>query len=212
MDVESGQRKLIVSFRQLRDLLHERHEKMDQVQFYINHSLTNRLGTHVYFFARARYGGKAMAVNVPCSVRTDGTELTAHEYIGGHPEWDQGRVVIGARDGRQILYDIERQAIVGQIATPEIIPGPGGDISLSPDANWFACGYSTSDRRQNKYVILRRSDGASAHSGPFSRGPYTRGQLRIDPAPRWNRDQTAILVPAMTEDGTRQLHLIEIVE
>nr|ACS68532.1 hypothetical protein ObacDRAFT_8529 [uncultured bacterium FLS18] len=212
VDVESGQRKLIVSFRQLRHLLHEQHEKIDEVDFYINHSLINRTGKYVYFFARARYGSDSMAVNAPCSVRTDGTELTAHQYIGGHPEWDHRSVVIGARDGRQIRYDIRQQAIVGQIATPEIIPMPGGDISLSPDANWLACGYATRDRSHNKYVILRRSDGGYAHSRTFSRGPYTRGQLRIDPAPRWNRDQTAILVPEMTADGTRQLHLIEIEE
>lgn len=210
VDVETGKRKLIVSFRQLRDLLRERHKEINVVGFYINHSLSNRTGEYVYFYARARYGGNSMAVNVPCSVRTDGTELKAHDYVGGHPEWDKGTVVIGAKDGRQVRYDINQQAIVGQIATQEIIPGPGGDISLSPDANWLACGYSTRDRGQNKYVIVRRSDGAHAHSPTFSRGPYTRGELRIDPAPRWNREQTAILIPAMTDDGTRQLHLIEV--
>lgn len=210
VDVETGKHKLIVSFRQLRDLLRERHREISEVGFYINHSLSNRTGDYVYFYARARYGGNSMAVNVPCSVRTDGTELKAHDYIGGHPEWDKGTVVIGARDGRLVRYDINRQAIVGQIATPEIIPDPGGDISLSPDANWLACGYSTRDRGQNKYVIVRRSDGAYAHSSTFSRGPYTRGELRIDPAPRWNREQSAILIPAMTDDRTRQLHLIEV--
>ncbi len=210
VDVETGKHKLIVSFRQLRDLLRQRHKEINAVGFYINHSLCNRTGEYVYFYARARYGDKSMAVNVPCSVRTDGTQLKAHDYIGGHPEWDQGTVVIGAKDGRQVRYDINQQAIVGQIATQEIIPGPGGDIALSADANLFACGYSTKDRGQNKYVIVRRSDGAYAHSPPFSRGPYTRGELRIDPAPRWNREQTAILIPAMTDDGTRQLHLIEV--
>jgi len=210
VDVETGKHRLIVSFRQLRDLLRKRHRKINEVGFYINHSLSNRTGDYVYFYGRARYGGNSMAVNVPCSVRTDGTELKAHDYIGGHPEWDKGTVVIGARDGRLVRYDINRQAMVGQIATQEIIPDPGGDISLSPDGNWLACGYSTRDRGQNKYVIVRRSDGAYAHSSTFSRGPYTRGELRIDPAPRWNREQTAILIPAMTDDRTRQLHLIEV--
>ena len=151
-----------------------------------------------------------MAINVPCSVRTNGTELRAHEYIGGHPEWDQGTVVIGAKGKDQVRYDIQTGKIIGQIATPEIIPGPGGDVSLSPDGNWFVCGYSTKDRKQNKYVIVRRSDGAFAASEPFSRGPYRRGELRIDPAPRWNRDQSTILIPAFTSDGTRQLQLLKI--
>lgn len=213
VDIQSGERQLIVSFRQLRNLLQTRHEKIDEVEFYINHSLVNRTGEYVYFYARARFENNAMAVNVPCSVRVDGTELTSHKFIGGHPEWDRGRIVIGAKDGRQVLYDIQQRAIVGQIGTPQIIPSPEGDVSLSFDANWFACGYSArGDRSKNEYVIFRRSDGAFARSRKFSRGQFTKGELRIDPAPRWNRTQTALLVPAMTDEGTRQLHLIEIEE
>ncbi|REK18850.1 MAG: hypothetical protein DWQ37_03325 [Planctomycetota bacterium] len=210
VDIESGKHALLVSFRQLRELLRDRFSKIDEAEFYINHTLASRTGKYVYFFARARYAGNPMAVNVPCSIRSDGTELTAHEYIGGHPEWDRGTTVIGAREGRQVLYDVERQAIVGQIATPEIIGDPGGDIALSPDADWLACGYATPGTNENEYVLFRRSDGVHARVGGFSRGPYTRGKLRIDPAPRWNRDQTAVLVPGVTEDGTRQLYLIEI--
>lgn len=210
IDIESGRRRLLVSFRELRDLLHDRYDAIDDVAFYINHTLINRTGQYVYFFARARDGRTSMAVNVPCSMRSDGSELTAHPYIGGHPEWDLGSIVIGAKEGRQVRYDVSRREIVGQIGTPELIPAPGDDITLSADANWFACGYTTPDRRRNKYVVLRRSDGAFGRSPAVSRGPFVRGSLRIDPAPRWNRDQTALLVPAMCDDGTRQLHLIEI--
>ena len=210
VDVASGRRKLIASFREMRELLEGRHPKLDEIEFYINHSLCNRTGELVYFFTRGRYGFHPMAVNVPFSVRTDGRELAEHPYIGGHPEWDEGRVVIGAKDGRQVRYDVLNRSIIGQIATPEIIPSPGEDIALSRDANWFACGASTAG--ENQYVIFRRTDGAHARSPTFSRGPYTRGKLRIDAAPRWNRNQTALLVPGITADGTRQLHLIEIVD
>ncbi|MCP4190105.1 MAG: hypothetical protein GY768_05700 [Planctomycetaceae bacterium] len=210
VDVETGKHHLIVSFKQLRDLLKGQGIDIKDAHFYINHSLANRTGELVYFYARGRRGDSTMAINVPCSVRTNGTELRAHEYIGGHPEWDQGTVVIGAKGKDQVRYDIQTGKIIGQIATPEIIPGPGGDVSLSPDGNWFVCGYSTKDRKQNKYVIVRRSDGAFAASEPFSRGPYRRGELRIDPAPRWNRDQSTILIPAFTSDGTRQLQLLKI--
>lgn len=210
VDIATGERKLLVSFRQLRDRLRDRHEHIDDVGFYINHSLSNRTGEYVYFYARGRYGEEPMAVNVPCSIRTDGTALKTHEFIGGHPEWDEGTVVIGAKKEHQVRYDIAQQQIIGQIATPKIIPSPGGDIALSPNADWFVCGYST--KLNNQYAIFRRSDGAYAHSPIFSRGPYTRGELRIDPAPRWNRDNNALLVPGMTADGTRQLHVIEIAE
>jgi hypothetical protein len=212
VEVATGQRKLLVSFRQLRDLLWNKHERINEADFYINHSLCNRSGDLVYFFARARFGDNSMAVNAPCSIRTDGTGLMTHEYIGGHPEWDEGSVVIGAKGQRQVRYDVEKQSIIGQIGTDDDFVSPGGDISLSPDAKWFANGFSTNNRKQNEYILLRRSDGASVRSKAFSRGPYRRGELRIDPAPRWNRWGNTILVPGITVDGTRQLHLVRVVE
>ena len=56
VDIESGRRQLIVSFRQLRELLSRRHEKIEEVQFYINHTLVNRSGKYVYFYARGGMG------------------------------------------------------------------------------------------------------------------------------------------------------------
>ena|GEM_PF-215688 len=208
VDVATGRRKLLVSFRQLRDLLRNKHPRINEVGFYINHSLCSRSGDLVYFFARARLGDSSMAVNAPCSIRTDGTDLKTHEYIGGHPEWAEGSRVIGRKGNRQVLYDVDRKEIVGQIATPQIIPKPGGDISLSPDGKWFVNGYGSGGK--NYYVIVRLSDGAHVRSQAFSRGPYTRGELRIDPAPRWNRTSDAILVPGYTEDGTRQMFIIRV--
>jgi len=212
VDVATGKRTLLASFQELRDALRDKYPKIDEMEFYINHSLSSRDGRFVYFFARARLGAISMFANVPFSVRTDGTRLTRHTHIGGHPEWDEGRIVIGAKNGRQVRYDIERREIVGYLGSPDIFPDPGGDVSLSPNADWFVCGYDTREGRYNEYAILRRSDGANARSPQFSRGPFIRGRLRIDPAPRWNRDQTAILVPGWSDEGTRQLYLIEIVD
>lgn len=222
VDVQTGARTLLVSFKQLRELLRPQKKDIDSMGLYINHSLCSRDGKYVYFFARGAKGGQTMALNIPCSVRTDGTELKSHVHIGGHPEWGLRTVVIGSKDGRQVCYDIIKGKIVGTIGTKEIIPEPEGDVSLSPDGNWFVCGYPLSadgkktrpsrDCPDNKYVIVRRSDGAYAHSPRFSREPYRDDVLRIDSAPRWNRTGTAVLVPGMTKDKTRQLYLIEVVK
>jgi hypothetical protein len=212
VEVATGRRKLLVSFRQLRELLANKHERINEANFYINHTLCNRRGDLMYFFARARLGDNPMAVNAPCSIRTDGTDLMTHEYIGGHPEWDEGSVVIGAKGRRQVRYDVEKRSITGQIGTDDDFVSPGADISLSPDAEWFANGFSTNNRKQNKYILLRRTDGVTIQSEAFSRGPYQGGELRIDPSPRWNRWGNAILVPGITTDGTRQLHLVRVVE
>ena len=50
------------------------------------------------------------------------------------------------------------------------------------------------------------------YAGDFTwcRGPSALQVRRLLQSPRWNREQTTILVPAMTDDKTRQLYRIEI--
>jgi hypothetical protein len=88
-----------------------------------------------------------------------------------------------------------------------MFPKPEGDVSLSPDGNWFANGYKNGNK--NYYAIYRRSDGAFVRSVGIDKGSYS-GNIRIDPAPRWNRTNDAILVPGIARDKTRQMSIIRI--
>ena len=77
MNLVQGSRRQ--SFRQLRELVRKHLtgnrksgdqpakdwlDKIDEMGFYINHSLASRDGKHVYFFARTRFGNKEIAINV----------------------------------------------------------------------------------------------------------------------------------------------------
>ena len=121
-------------------------------------------------------------------------------------------MLIGANNGRQVIYDVIQQEILPDrtLGDTNVFPKPEGDVSLSPDGNWFVNGYASEDRETIRYVVMRLSDGASVRSDSFDRGPYTKGDLRTDPAPRWNRASDAILVPGWTDEGTRQLFVLEI--
>ena len=134
------------------------------------------------------------------------------EQIGRHPEWAEGSRLIGRLrdDGqeKQILYDVDTKMIVGQLGDSDMFPNPEGDISLSPDGQWFVNGYSKGGK--NYYAIFRRSDGAFARSEGIDKG-YFRGDIRIDPAPRWNRSSDAVLVPGISENLTRQMFIIRII-
>jgi len=106
---------------------------------YINHTLWNREDDRIYFYARGNFsqGGKER-INVPFTVKPDGSGLTPLKtFIGGHPEWDYGHRVIGVLGDRQILYDVDRQLVVGAVGNSDIFPEPGADISLSPDGQWL---------------------------------------------------------------------------
>jgi len=212
VDIETGKKRLLVSYRQLENELKKRKPQLNHTGLFINHTLWNRNSDRVYFFVRAGWSktmrDKGDRVNTPCSVNADGTGLTLHEqFFGGHPEWAEGNILIGREGDRQVFYDIEKKEIVGQMGTPEMFPKPEGDISLSPGGDWFVNGYGQGNK--NYYAIYRRSDGAFIRSQGIDKGAYS-GDIRIDPAPRWNRTNDAILVPGIAKNKTRQMFVIRI--
>lgn len=216
VNIETGQKRLLVSYRQLDQELKKRKPELAHTGLFINHTLWNRDSNRVYFFVRAGWDEKSAGdtvnrVNTPCSINADGTSLTLHEqFIGGHPEWDRNNILIGREGDRQILYDPEGKTIVGQIGTAEMFPQPEGDISLSPSGDWFVNGYGNKKTNKNYYAVYRRSDGAFVRSKGIDRGAYN-GDIRIDPAPCWNRTSDAILVPGLAENGTRQMFVLHVI-
>lgn len=212
IDVASGAKELIVSFRQLRDALRPTHPRVDDVALFINHTLWNRDGDRIYFYARGGWSLPAKErINVPFTVRPDGSQLMMQKvFIGGHPEWAEGPRMIGAADDRQVVYDTDRQEIVATLGTPDIFPSPGGDIALSPDGTWLVNGYRSG--KGNRYVLYRLADGAFVRTDVLDQHGYTGGDLRSDPAPCWNRDGTELLFASPTDDAghTRQLFRIRL--
>ena len=225
VDVATGAKRLLVSFRQMRDALVERHPHIDKTPLFINHTLWNRDGDRLFFFVRGNFNRRPERVNMPMTVRADGSELTEQRvFIGGYPEWELGANMIGtvpreAADGsvaegdgeeRLILYESERQQIIQELGSSEIFPDPGNDVALSPDAKWIVQGFE--EEAKNAYAVYRRSDGAWAHTPWFDQRQYDSGDLRIDAAPKWNRSNDQILFSSLTDEPepTRQLFLIRV--
>lgn len=208
VDIKTGKKRLLVSYRQLEEVLKENNPALDHNGLFINHTLWNREANRVYFFVRAGWDGRGgKRINVPCSIHADGTGLTVQDFIGGHPEWAEGSLLIGRQGRKQVLYDVRQKKVIEQWGTPEIFPNPEGDIALSPDGRWFVNGHKSGDR--NYYTVYRRADGAFARSAGIYKGRYG-GDIRIDPAPRWNRTNDAVLVPGISENMTRQMFIIRI--
>ena len=209
VDIKTGQRRLLVSYRQLNEALKQRNPKTQHSGLFINHTLLNRKSDRVYFFVRGGWSGKkGDKINMPCSIHTDGSGLTLHDkHIGGHPEWAEDNLLIGRQGDNQIFYDVDKKKVVGQLGTPKMFPKPEGDISLSPSGQWFVNGYKKD--KKNYYAVYRRTDGAFARSEGVDKGSYS-GDIRIDPAPRWNRTNDAILVPGIARNKTRQMFVIRV--
>ena len=209
VDIKTGKKRLLVSYHQLEDLLKENKPDLDHNGLFINHTLWSREANRIYFFVRAGWDGRGgKRINVPCSIHADGTGLTVQDFIGGHPDWAEGSLLIGRQGRKQVLYDVEQKKVVEQWGSAENFPDPEGDIALSPDGRWFVNGHKSGDR--NYYTVYRRGDGAFVRSAGVYKGRYG-GDIRIDPAPRWNRTNDAILVPGIAENMTRQMFIIRII-
>jgi hypothetical protein len=211
VNTATKEKRLLVSFKQLADYLRPTHPAVDTKALFINHTLWSRDDGRIFFFVRGDFEVREQRLDVPFTMKADGTDLRPLAmHIGGHPDWESGQRMIGIRGNEQILFDIERQQVVGTLGTPEVFPNPGGDVALSPDGKWFVNGHG--DKGKNYYNILRRSDGAWTRTEGVDQGGYITGELRIDPSPCWNRDSTQILIAGVANDEqkTRQLYIITV--
>lgn len=208
VDVASGDRELLVSFRELAERLRRARPDVDSLSLFINHTLWDRTGGRLFFFARANFG-RPGRLNASFVVTLDGKHLRQMEtHIGGHPEWDAGTRMIGAIAGRQAIFDTDSQRLVDLVGDQTLFPDPEGDIALSPNLEWLANGYK--DEGMLRYVLHHRTTGRTYRAGPFDLFGRVSGDVRCDPAPRWNRDGDQLLIPGMTEDGTRQMFLLRL--
>jgi hypothetical protein len=212
VDVATKDKRLLVSFKQLADNLRATHPEVDGKELFINHTLWNRDDDRIYFFVRGDFEKREDSkCNIPCVIHPDGSGLRAlSQFIGGHPDWENGHRMIGAQGDDQILFDTDAQRSAGTLGNSRIFPKPSGDVALSPDGAWFVNGHG--EKGKNHYTILHRSDGAWVRTAGFDQGDFTKGDLRLDPGPLWNRTSTQLLVPGIADDAakTRQLFVITI--
>ncbi|MCZ6672028.1 MAG: hypothetical protein O7C75_03720, partial [Verrucomicrobia bacterium] len=106
VNTENGKGSLLVSFHQMAEIIRKTEAHIDELALFINHTLWNREGDRIFFFARAGWSNnnKYPRINVPFVINPDGTGLKRlNTFFGGHPEWDYGHRMIGAIDGRQVL-------------------------------------------------------------------------------------------------------------
>lgn len=208
VDVETGEKRLLVSFRELAEALRRERPEIDSMPLFINHTLWSRTGERLFFFARANFG-RPGRLNASFTIARDGSDLRRQKtHIGGHPEWDAGSRMIGSIAERQAVFDVDSQQLVELIGDRDLFPDPEGDIALSPDLEWLANGYKGDGKVY--YVVHNRSTGQTFRSPGYDLYGRVSGDLRCDPAPRWNRTGDRLLIPSMMEDGTRQMFVMRM--
>jgi hypothetical protein len=209
VDVKTGSKTLVASFRRIADALRDTQPNIDDLELFINHTLWNRDGDRIFFYARADFERTPRGLDALFVVSPDGTALTTLKYhLGGHLEWERGHRMFAGSNGRHALFDTDTQEFVRTIGDPATLPDPNGDKALSPDGAWLANGFRKGDT--NYYTLFRLADSTSLLSRGFDQRGWTVGVLRIDPSPCWNRTGDRILFPSIAPDAakSRQLFLI----
>ena len=213
VDVSTGEKRLIVSFAQMKEALSDSTARINERHFFVNHTLHNRNNDLIYFFCRADFENTPadVKVNAAFSVRPDGTGLTLHPtHVGGHPEWEWGSRLIGSHGGKQVVYDVAEKRVVDELGGKDIFPNPEGDIALSPDGTWLVNGHRAGEHHHYTFMNLRTRQVIK--SPPVFMGKWRTGPLRLDPAPCWNRTGDGVVVPGIAQDdGTRQMFVLRMV-
>lgn len=202
IDIKTGKRELILSYKDLAEFLGL---KDPTYPIYIHHTTLNRDGSRIFFVARGK--GKKFFPNAGCVINADGSGLR-RQIFDGHPEWAVGNLLALPGGESFELHDVDAQKIVGQIGEKGVFVNTWEDNALSPDANWIV-GAHNPTKSECVYTFYYLA------SKQFIRTPsiYTwrdGKNMRIDPAPRWNRTSNAILVPGLTKDRSRQLFVIRL--
>jgi hypothetical protein len=213
VEISSGERKLLVSYKQLSDLLLDNEKNRaklgppEKYPVYVHHTMWNRESEWIAFIVRGKQNKRPSA---GCAVRVDGSDLRQIPFAG-HPEWLEGGVFAMAskEHGSFNLYDVAQQKWTGQIGGGAF-RDTDDDNALSPDGKWLVGSYKDKTKpSEYVYTFFRRADGAVVHS-PVVPTKVGGGDLRLDPAPRWNRTSDQVLVPGMAKDGTVQLYILTL--
>ncbi len=212
VEIATGERKLLVSYKQLSDLLLDNDKNRaklgdpDKYPIYVHHTMWNRDSEWIAFIVRGKQNKRPSA---GCAIRVDGSELRPIPF-GGHPEWLEGSVLAmtSKEHGAFNLYDVAGKKWAGQLGGPGVFHNTDDDNALSPDGKWMI-GSHKQQPNECVYTLFRRSDSAVVES-PIVPTKVGGGDVRLDPAPRWNRTSDAVLVPGLAKDGTVQLFVLKL--
>ncbi len=117
VEMATGTKRLLVSFANL-----ARAADTKGRDLFINHTLWSRDDSRIYFYVRGDFGSRERRVDIPMSIKPDGTGLTQHRHLGGHPEWLDGTHIIGSTGGRMLIYDVDAKEVVETLGGPKRFP------------------------------------------------------------------------------------------
>lgn len=219
MDLATGKSKLIVSIKQVYDLIKDRQPELVDNPMWFNHTEFNDSGDRFFFLARTWNKDNELETGM-YTVNIDGSDLKETIPYGksvSHFDWRNDRQIIATFKlnnelprRQHMLFTDGKQDY--QVVAPDLLIDDG-HCTFAPDGNWLATDLNHSDPVSKSLWIynLEGQYGQKLEDFPMKEMKYLKGDVRCDLHPRWNRSGNKICIDALNpKDWTRQIHIVHL--
>lgn len=217
MDLQTGEYKLVVSIKQVYEMMKEAHPELEHKHIWFNHTVFNKSDTRFFLLARTRDDKSGSLETGMFTVGIDGSDLREVIPYGSsvsHFDWRNDKEIIATFNlnsgGRRHYHFVDGVNDYKRLGNGSL--DFDGHCTFSPDQKWIATDLKVKETLMQSIILYNFETDTTKTLATFSmkERKFITGQLRCDFHPRWNRDGTAICFDALdAETGTRQMHLVE---
>jgi len=220
MDLQTGEHKLVVSIKQVYELMKQANPELEHKHIWFNHTVFNKNDTRFFLLARTRDERTGSLETGMFTVGIDGSDLREVIPYGSsvsHFDWRNNEEIIATfslgSTGRRHYHFVDGVNDYRRLGNGTL--DFDGHCTFSPDQKWIATDRKVKETLQQSIILYnfetdRTKILANYHMKELK---FITGQLRCDFHPRWDRDGSAICFDALdAETGTRQMHLVEFLD
>jgi hypothetical protein len=210
IDLQTGDSKLLVSYKQVQDLVPPIAEN-DIAWF--NHTLFSRKGSKIFWLSRQKDGNRRYTTSL--TVNRDGTDLQRcfpDDWHGSHFDWlnDDELMITASYEGKQyghVLFTVGEQ---NYIRLGNGLLDYDGHGTFSPDEKWMVTDtYPSAGMREQKLFLMDMKTEAVISLGRYVQPQEFTGFWRCDLHPRWSPEGDMIVFNS-THTGSRQVYLFRL--
>ncbi len=216
VDLTTGQSKLIVSIRQVYDMLRTDHPDLADRHMWFNHTVFNSGDTRFLFLART-WGLNGRLQTGMFTADVDGSDLRQVIPYGksvSHFDWRNDREIVATFDldgrGRTHVLFTEGRDDYRRLGDGDL--DFDGHCTFSPDQRWLATDRKDASRLVQALILHSLESGECTILAELDMKDrrLIGGDLRCDFHPRWNRSGDTICFDAIEPAGTRQIHIAHL--
>jgi len=216
MDLTTGETKLIVSIRQVYEMLKADHPELADKHMWFNHTVFNRRDTRFLFLARTWAAAGRLETGM-FTANLDGADLRQVIPYGksvSHFDWRNEREIVATfnfrGEGRTHVLFTDGRDDYRPLGSGHL--DFDGHCTFSPDQRWLATDRGNSRKLTRALLLydLQRDECTTLAELDMKDKRFLEGDLRCDFHPRWSRVGDAICFDAIDPAGTRQLHVAHL--